>query len=336
MATRYVRKTWKVENVLTDVTTCTYGITSNVPSAVIVAAGTAMPRLSTGTYEASFTDTVGVAYTATIVIVYAGATFTFEEDFTARTTPGDMTASYSSLLERVGHFLFGIRSGYTSDQVDDVEMCIHDGLREIYAFHNWSFFRPVKTITTVSGTSTYSLPTAYESIETELHYAPGESDFYPPVRMRHDSEIRKLQQDNEDTEYDRPRYFSVRTVEFDPAVGSLRQLVLWPTPDDAYVLYARMTLRPVAIDAVNQYPVGAEQLSQVILESCLAAAERNLDDAEGVHRKRFQELLPLAIQADQNASSPLSLGSDAPQGENTDLQALSVRTGAISLDGVTL
>jgi hypothetical protein len=294
-----------------------------------------MPRLSTGTYEASFTDTVGVAYTAEVVMVYAGATYTFEIDIPARTTPGTMVASYSSLLERVGHCLFGVRSGYSTDQTSDIEMSIMDGLRDVYAAHNWSFFRPVKTITTASGTSTYSLPIGYESIETELNYAPGESDFYPPCRMRHDSEIRKLQQDNEDTEYDRPRYFSVRNVEFDPTVGSLRQLVLWPTPDDTYVLYARMTLRPVAIDAVNQYPVGAETLYQVILESCLAAAERNLDDAEGVHRKRFVELLPLAIAADQDASSPRSLGRDAPDGESIDLESRSVLVGTISINGTT-
>jgi len=262
----------------------------------------------------SFTHTDGVAATALAT--------------------GPMAVSYSSLLERVGHFLFGIRSGYSADQITDVEDCIRDGLRRVYSAHNWSFFRPVKTITTEDGIATYSLPTGYESIESEMHYAPGESDFYPPVHQRHDSEIRKRQQDDDDE--GRPLYFSVRTVEFDPAVGSLRQLVLYPTPDDEYILYAKMTLRPTMIDATDQYPIGGAMLSALITESCLAAAEHGYDETEGVHTKSFHELLPLAIQADMEASSPRTLGPDAPNKENVDLVSRSVMMGAITLEGEIL
>jgi hypothetical protein len=341
MGTRLIRKDWAVEGVLTNVTsaklsdpTGTYGVKRNDTSAVIVADGTDLTNSSTGVYEYSFTDVQDIAYTGYVEIVYAGATYYFEVDMPARSSVDGMTPNYDSLLERVGHFLFGLRTGFTSDQTDDIEMCIGDGLRKVYTAHNWSFFRPVKTITTSSGTSTYSLPTGYESIETELHYAPGESDFYPPVRERHDSEIRKLQMDNEDTDYARPRYFAVRTVEFDPDVGSRKQLVLWPTPDATYVLYARMTLRPTAISTSNQYPIGGEQLAQVILEACLAAAELNMDDTSGIHGKQFQELLPFAIQADLLSATPRTLGNDAPEGEPYyDFVARTIM-GDVSISGV--
>lgn len=341
MGTRTISRTWKVEGVLTNVTTAklsdptgTYGVKRNDTNAVVVADGTAMTNSATGTYDYSFTDIQDIAYTAYVEIVYAGATYYFEVDLPARTAVDGMTVNYSSLLEDVGHFLFGLRTGFTPDQTDDIEMNITRGLRLVYTAHQWSFFRPVKTITTSSGTYSYALPTGYESIETELHYAPGESDFYPPVRERHDSEIRKLQMDNEDTDYDRPRYFSVRTNEFNATVGSTKQLILWPTPDDTYVLYARMTLRPVAIDSVNQYPVGAEQLSAVILEACLAEAEVSMDDNAGLHTKRFEELLPFAIQADLLSSSPRTLGSDSPSGEsNYDCVARTVM-GDVSINGV--
>lgn len=341
MGTRIISKLWRVEGVLTNVTSCklsdptgTFGVKRNDTSAVIVADNTSMTNGSTGSYEYSFTDVEDVAYTGYIEIVYAGATYYFEVDLPARTSVDGMTVSYDSLIERVGHFLFGLRTGFTSDQREDCEMCITDGLRRVYTAHQWSFFRPVKTITTASGTATYSLPTGYESIESEMHYAPGESDYYPPVRERHDSEIRRLQMDNEDTDYDRPRYFSVRAVEFDPTVGSRKQLVLYPTPDDTYVLYARLTLRPTMIDSTNQFPVGGEQLAQVILESCLAAAELSLDDTTGIHGKQFAELLPFAIQADLLSATPRTLGNDAPQGEtNYDCVARTVM-GDVSISGV--
>jgi hypothetical protein len=245
-----------------------------------------------------------------------------------------MTASYSSLLERVGHFLFGIRSGYTSDQVDDVEMAIKDGLNRVYDAHDWSFFRPNIPVTTASGTATYSLPVAYEGIESQLNWASGDSDYYPPVQERHDSEILKLQADDDDT--GRPRWFSVRTLEFDPLVGSRRQLVLYPTPDDTYILTARMSLRRTMIDAVDQFPIGGEQLSQLILESCLSAAEMNFDDALGVHARLFNELLPVLIASDQRASTPRTLGGDAPAGENTDVSSRAVLCGTVTLGGVVM
>ena len=97
-----------------------------------------------------------------------------------------------------------------------------------------------------------------------------------------------------------------------------------------------MKLRATMIDTTNQYPVGAESLTQLITEACLAAAERNLDDQQGIHTKRFQDLLPLAIAADLEMTSPTSLGSDAPQGEVTDLVARSTRMGDVTLNSVVM
>lgn len=318
--------------------------------------------------------------------------------------PAAMTVSFTSLLKRVGRFLFGQRSGYSDSETSDIEDCIQDGLRRVYAAHDWSFFRPLQDITTTapyttgtievvdgvvtltSGTfpswaaagllkadnsyysvatrdgatqitlddttvdidagTTYELgrpeiamPTAFEAVsgDSDLTYYPDQNELYPAVRQRHDQSIRKYQMN--DPYFDRPIYYSVRNVEFDPTVGSLKVLAFYPTPDAAYVLQCPMILRPVFIDADNPYPVGAETLSAVIQEACLAAAEHNLDDGEGVHEKRFLELLPAAIRADQEKSSPTSLGPDAPAGQQhrvSDYWLRSSRIGAITLDGDTL
>ncbi len=183
------------------------------------------------------------------------------------------------------------------------------------------------------------LDASFEAIagDSDLTYYPDQNELYPPVRMCHDVTIRTWQQD--DPYFDRPVHYSVRTVEFDPTVGSRKVLALYPTPDAAYVLRVPMILRPTMIDADNPYPVGGETLAAVITEACLAAAEHNLDDAEAVHNKRFMELLPLAIRADQEKSSPTSLGPDAPRTRNfstSNYWLRSARIGAVSLDGVDL
>jgi hypothetical protein len=317
------------------------------------------------------------------------------------TSSTTILASYFSLLERVGDYLYGIRSGYTADQTADIEDCIKDGLRDVYAAHRWSFFRPVKTITTTAPYSTgtitiangvvtlsvdgtfpswaavgvlkiddeyydvdtldgdnqitledtsvteadassyelgrpeYDLDSSVEAIDwVRFYYEAGQSECYPPIEQRHDGEILHRRQNN--PYHDRPLFFGIRTVEFDPTVGSRRRLTLYPTPDAAYVLKARMKLRTTMTDETNLYPVGAESLSQVITEACLAAAERNFDEQESIHTKRFQELLPLAIAADLEMTSPTTLGSDDPREEGDDLISRSVRMGDVSIDGTVM
>ena len=69
-----------------------------------------------------------------------------EIDLVARSAANAMTISYSTLLERVGHHLYGIWESYSADQTLDIVMCISDGLKRVYAAHEWSFFHPVKYI----------------------------------------------------------------------------------------------------------------------------------------------------------------------------------------------
>jgi hypothetical protein len=374
---------------------------------------------STSAITIASTSIVGTAVRATysggvdgttyhiVAIVTTSSTETIEADVFLRVIDSASTTyetSYFGLLERVGHFLFGIRSGYTGDQVSDIEDCIGDGLRRVYAAHDWSFFKPIKDITTTApyttGTVTASsgvvtlsggtfpswaadglfkasnnyysvasrdgntqitlddtsvtlaagttyqlgrpeipLAAAVDAIanDSDLTYYPDQNELYPPVRMRHDSAIRTWQQD--DPYFDRPVYYSVRTVEFDPTTGSRKRLAFYPTPDAAYILRVPMLLRQTMIDETNLYPVGGEVLTQVITEACLAAAEHNYDETEAVHEKRFLEMLPLAIQADRERSSPTSLGPDAPRSEQrlvSDYWLRSSRIGSLTLDGETL
>jgi len=415
MATRLLSKQFKVAGVLTNATTvklsdptATYGVKETVSGNVVVADATAMTNSATGVYEYSFTDTVDIAYTAYFEVVYAGATYRFEEDVPARASSSAMVASYTNLLERVGHFLYGLRTGYSADQTSDIEQCIEDGLKYVYASHTWSFFRPVKDISTTApyttGTVTIALgvvtlavgtfPTwaadgllkvsnSYYSIATRdsttqvtlddltvavaagtsyelgrpeiplddsfedmagdrtLAYYPDQNELYPPVQNRHDQAVRVMQQD--DPFYDRPVYYSIRTVEFDATVGSRRRLAFYPTPDAIYVLRAPMILRPVSISAGSPYPVGGEMLSLLILEACLMAAELNFDEMGNRHTDLYTAMLPFAIRDDQERSSPTRLGSDAPMGEgyhagvyDSDHWARAIRMGGLTLDAVNL
>ena len=383
--------------------TDTYGVKrddNDVPVAGTKDAAMTSPE--TGVYEYEFTDPVGYTgpYTAYIKLIYDGLTYYLEHDIleTADVSVGGMTVSYTELKQRVGRRVFGVRSGFSEAQLDDINDIIRNGLQAVYGAHRWSFFRPLTTITTsapfttgtitvasgvvtftsaiptwaasgvltVGGTSyqvatytdsthvvledtsvdadalstfsldrpEYALPTDFDSFDTPiLTYEPEQSDVYPPIKIVHETEIRARRQVNEFT--DRPVLAAVRTVEFDSAVGSRRVLVFYPTPDAAYILTGRMRLRPTMLDDSNPYPVGGEALADVITESCLAAAERHLDEIEGIHSKRFAEILPRAIAIDQDAADPDHLGPDEGGEELTQWPPTAL-IGVVSINGVEM
>lgn len=314
--------------------------------------------------------------------------------------------TYLILQERVGHYLFGIRTSFSADQQADIQDCLNDGLRRVYSAHNWSFLRPIAdvvttapyatgTITIAAGVVTltggtfpswaasgilqvsnryYSVATrdsntqitldstsitiatassyqlarpeialdaAFDSVanDSDLTYYPSPDTWYPPVRWRHDSTIRQLEGNN--PEFERPVFYSVRTVTFDPTVGSRKVLALYPTPDQVYTLRVPMILRPVLLDAVNLNPIGGEVLSQVMLEACLASAETNFEEREHVHEKKYLQLIDRAILDDKDRSSATSLGPDAPRSEHggfgmTDYayRLREQRIGSVSINGI--
>jgi len=119
-----------------------------------------MTNSATGVYEYSFNDVEGVSYTAYIEIVYLGSTYHFEEDVPARAASAGWITSYQTLLERVGHYLFGIRAGFSADQAADINDCMQDGLRRVYSAHDWSFLHPVADLSTTAPYATGTITIA--------------------------------------------------------------------------------------------------------------------------------------------------------------------------------
>jgi hypothetical protein len=249
---------------------------------------------------------------------------------TVTVVDGVVTLDSGTFPSWADYGLFMVSNSYYSvaSRDGDTQITLDDTTVDVDAGTTYSLGRPE-----------IALDASFEAVagDSDLTYYPDQNELYPAVKQRHDQLIRKRQMD--DPYFDRPVYYSVRTVEFDPTTGSRKRLALYPTPDAAYVLRVPMILRPTMIDATNLYPVGGETLSAVIQEACMAAAEHNLDDGEGVHEKRFLELLPAAIRADMEKSSPTALGPDSPNDGRraiSDYWQRASRIGAVSLDGETL
>lgn len=165
--TRTIRRTWRVDGVLTDVTSAVlsdpagaYGVKRDDTSAAVVADGTAMTHVSAGVYEYTFTEpAAGLAYTAYVEIVYDGQTYWLEHDLPAETTTTGLAVSYDTLRVAIADFL-GIgrdAAAWGTDDIARLDAVIRSALNQVYfprqtaqngVVHLWSFLRPLAQLTT--------------------------------------------------------------------------------------------------------------------------------------------------------------------------------------------
>lgn len=209
---------------------------------------------------------------------------------------------YDDLRRELGLFLSIGRdpANWTSVHVEDVAAIIRAALRRFYwplpvspdqPRHIWSFLAPKATLATISGQQRYDLPEDFHSLETDGFVAPVVSD-QPKVARVAPETIEALHAQAERS--GAPQYFAIRHK----PVGGY-EVVFYPTPDAAISLTYQYSVTPDELSSDNPLPLGGAQHSQTIIEACLAEAEKTMQDEEGVHEKRFRELLIASILLDQ-------------------------------------
>ena len=154
----------------------------------------------------------------------------------------------------------------------------------------------------------YPMPAGFDSWEKPLTFAGGPYALARPLPRVDEYEIRARSQRYYNPKM--PEVYATVMNAFDPTQGSARSVMFWPSPDQSYTLSGIALLRPLMIDATNCYPLGGEVLASVLIESCLAAAERNVEGQPGPHSAQLVPLLQMAIQRDKEYAAPDSVGID--------------------------
>lgn len=213
-----------------------------------------------------------------------------------------LTLTGADIKRHIGRFL-GINrdlTKWTTENTTDVTDLIKSGERQLYGAHNWSFLTVVSAITTGNGTSTYDLPDDFSGfLDRELSISSTKSWAVKikPVEMV--LEQIETYGTSMPTGITQPLMAAVKPkVSFAPATGQRWQIQFWPTPTATLSVVGRYRSIPNTIDDDSHYPMGGQPFAQLLLESCLAAAEEQMNDEDGVHRARFNELLAAAIASD--------------------------------------
>ena len=194
------------------------------------------------------------------------------------------------------------------------------------------------SVTQASGTSyelqrsLYELPSNFAGFSGEtITFVQGQAELYPPIEVIPDNRLRSFRQlvRINETEWETPRFASIRAKTFDATVGQRRQLALYPTPQRVWNLRLEYKVEPAMLDATNRFPLGNADIGELILQSCLAIAEQRYRDGDqGLHAEMFNAKLAAAIENDARAFTPDSLGYNADRSES--------RSGLDQHDGVAL
>ncbi len=165
--------------------------------------------------------------------------------------------------------------------------------------------------------SAYDLPSDFGGFLGSMTYDPGISTLWPALQFASEAMIRERKQN--DTTTARPRWYGIRPKPFVATTGQRWETILDPSPDGAYRLTYRYQVLPAMISEANPYPLGGQQLSETILEACLAVADERFNEGgNGLHQAKFMERLAAAIQLDQDRSTPDFMGYNADHSDDPD------------------
>lgn len=228
-----------------------------------------------------------------------------------------LSITYDDLRTAVGFYIGYKRSDkdeWSDEQNSIVDEIINSGLRQFYyppllddqlQPHEWSFLKPVETLTTVSGTGDYDLPDDYGGYEGRWTFASNLN--YPDIDIISESQIRTMRNMNDSSGV--PRYAAIRPKEMTSGTEGQRfEVMLYPEPAAAYVISYRKVIRYNILSDTNQYPAGGTEHGETIKESCLDVAERMMNDEAGVHHQAFMARLAASIAHDRKTNIPEYLG----------------------------
>jgi len=218
--------------------------------------------------------------------------------------------NFQEIYSLVSEFL-GYGSTPAGTNLANCKAVVYSGLRRFYfpinmttgRKHIWSFLKKTLVITTVSGKWQYELPSNFSRFITDLNYSK-DSGCTKPVKVDPEK-ILNLRATNVINSH--PSHWALIKPGFTKETGSNWEIWFYGNPNGAYNLTGIYIINPDKPSATTDVFPGGVEASEAILESCLAVAEQNYDEVEGIHTKRAEELIQKLIKHD-TADVPETVG----------------------------
>lgn len=216
------------------------------------------------------------------------------------------------LRAELGRFLgwSGTSGNWNASQLAEINLLMNSGVRRVYypratreapslAGYEWTFLKPWTTLTTADGTADYDAPDDFGRIVGDVHYP--DAEYQAPLVSIPASQILEYRVGAE--REGQPSRYATRWKATTGSTGQRQEFLLWPTPDDAWVLRYQYEAYNGPLSDSFPYPLGGMKLAELYIESCLAVAESRYNDEEGLHHKAYIELLVDCVQRDKKVGA---------------------------------
>jgi hypothetical protein len=237
-----------------------------------------------------------------------------------------LTAAFLDLQADVGYHLGYTRdpTSWNSRQAQNVAAVLKAGLRQFYfCGYQWSFLKPMRSVFVHSGDNVAELPADYCSLEGPVTVSvDGQSSFYRQLLAGSAQDL-YLREKRMPKTPGSPEICCEELVPDGPTPQKSQRMRLrvWPSADAEYTLTFPMTIAPQALSGQMPFAYGGAQHAECLLESCKAAAERDIDNKkpdnpDAVHQQTFFSMLEISKQIDRRSKAQ-TLG---PMWDRSDLR----------------
>ena len=168
----------------------------------------------------------------------------------------------------------------------------------------WSFLRQPWKIMFEPDKWEYPLPKDWKRFYRKLEYDEDQQG----LCLEMTTEQRIMRSRNNITFSSYPTDYAIRTEKFDKSVGSVKNMIVYPTPSAASVINSTYVMMPDKMESDTDYFMGGPLESECILQCCLGIAENQEDEKIGVETQRAVDLIQSLIKDDKGVA-PDTVGS---------------------------
>jgi len=218
----------------------------------------------------------------------------------------------------VGFFLGygrGVEAGeraWTTAQYNNIDAAVRSGLRKFYfpviagqvgLSHSWSFLKPLAEIAVSEGVSEVELPSDFNGFVGDVYATSTDAGQFPmSIKVTGAGRIEQMFATCPEAT-GRPLWVSVYPKKGTTTLTGQRWMMgIYPISDAEYTLVGQYSILPNHLTGATPYCYGGAEHVETIRESCLAVAEKDMDDMAGVHEAAFQRELAASISKDRRTS----------------------------------
>jgi hypothetical protein len=213
-----------------------------------------------------------------------------------------LTLSYSDVYTKVSEFV-GWGTTPSATNLAKAKAIVARGLRQFFypvdqrdgELHEWNFLKQYWTTNTVGDQWKYALPLDFSDLLDDFHFDSGTG--YPHLKRRSPQQILEMRAESTSSSY--PEYYAIVPSRYDLEIGTVYEVWMYPTPNQAYRLATFYRIDPLQPSTTTDLIVGGIRATEAILESCLAVAEIQEDDVAGLHTQQAADLIQKLIVADK-------------------------------------